>query len=143
MDKKISIIVPIYNTEKYLKRCLDSLIKQEYENIEIILINDGSTDGSLQICEEYKNKDNRIVLIDKIHTGVSHTRNIGLENVSGDYIGFVDSDDYIDKDMFKNLMIGIEKYNADICMCDLEETISEEIENYHEKIELIEMKKKP
>lgn len=142
MDKKISIIVPIYNTEKYLKRCLKSLIKQEYKNLEIILVNDGSTDDSLNICYEYKCKDKRIIVIDKKHTGVADSRNLGLEKANGDYIGFVDSDDYIDKEMFKNLMMGIENYNADICMCDLKETKSKYSENVPMKIEYVKMSKK-
>lgn len=142
MPKIISVIVPIYNTEKYLKRCLESLINQDYKNLQIILVNDGSTDNSLKICNEYKNKDNRIVVIDKKHTGVSHTRNVGIENASGSYIGFVDSDDYIDNNMFKNLMIGIEKYNADISMCDLRETKNETDKNKSCKVQYIEMSKK-
>ncbi len=122
MGKMISIIIPIYNTEKYLTNCLQSVINQSYKNLEIILINDGSTDNSLRICNEYKKMDKRIIVINKKHTGVSDSRNIGIDKAKGEYIGFVDSDDYIDKDMFKNLIIGIEKYKADISMCDLEET---------------------
>ena len=111
MNKKISIIVPIYNMEQYLERCLLSLIHQDYQNLEIILINDGSTDNSINICNKYKKIDNRIIVINKAHSGLSDTRNIGIKKATGDYIGFVDSDDYIDKDMFKNLIEGAEKYN--------------------------------
>lgn len=142
MVNKVSIIVPIYNTEKYLERCLQSLINQDYKNIEIILINDGSNDNSLAICNKYKNKDNRIIVIDKEHTGVADTRNIGLREATGDYIGFVDSDDYIDKDMFKKLVQGAEKYKCEISMCDLIETynINDEIKEY--KLEYIQMDRK-
>lgn len=142
MSNKISIIIPIYNTEKYLERCLQSLINQDYKNIEIILINDGSKDNSLAICDKYKNNDDRIILIDKKHTGVSDTRNVGIKVATGDYIGFVDSDDYIDKDMFKNLINGAEKYNCDIAMCDLIETnnINDKVKKY--KLKYIQMDKK-
>lgn len=95
---KISIIVPIYNVEKYLERCISSLINQTYKNIEIILVNDGSTDNSLIICEKYKDIDSRIILVNKENGGLSDARNKGLLKVTGEYILFVDSDDYIEKD---------------------------------------------
>ena len=95
---KISIIVPIYNVEKYLERCINSLINQTYKNIEIILVNDGSTDNSLIICEKYKNIDSRIILVNKENGGLSDARNVGIDNSSGNYITFIDSDDYIDDD---------------------------------------------
>ena len=122
MTHKISIIVPIYNTEKYLRNCLNSIINQTYKNLEIILINDGSIDNSINICNNYKNKDNRIKIVDKTHSGVSDTRNIGIKKATGEYIGFVDSDDYIDKHMFEILLNNLENYNGDISMCNLEET---------------------
>src|SRR5690606_32725285 len=92
---KISIIIPIYNASAFLEKCIDSVINQSYDNLEIILINDGSTDSSLDICKKYANSDDRIKLINKENGGVSSARNMGLEVVTGDYIGFVDSDDYI------------------------------------------------
>ena len=142
MSNKISIIVPIYNTEQYLERCLKSLINQDYKNIEIILVNDGSDDNSLAICNKYKKNDDRIIVIDKQHTGVSDTRNIGIKRATGDYIGFVDSDDYIDKNMFKKLINGAEKYKCEISMCDLIEkyNISDEIKEY--KLKYIQMDRK-
>lgn len=142
MNNKISIIVPIYNTEKYLERCFQSLINQSYENLEIILINDGSNDNSLDICNKYKEKDDRIIVINKKHSGVSDSRNIGIKRATGDYIGFVDSDDYIHKDMFKNLIDGTQKYNCDISMCDLVETfnIKDEFKKYN--LKFIKMDKK-
>lgn len=141
MGKKISIIVPIYNTEMYLARCINSLITQDYQNIEIILVNDGSTDESIAICEQYQKVDSRIIMIDKKHTGVGDTRNVGISRATGDYIGFVDSDDYIDKDMFSCLIIGTEKYHAEIAMCDLKETTQENFQKSHDNIDYIEMNK--
>ena len=99
----VSVIVPVYNTEQYLNRCLDSLINQTLKDIEIICINDGSTDNSLNILKEYANKDNRIVIIDNKHSGVGATRNLGLKKATGTYIGFCDSDDYVDTTFYENL----------------------------------------
>lgn len=96
---KISFIVPIYNVEKYLKQCLDSLINQTYQNIEIIAVNDGSTDASSQILVEYASMDERIRILNQKNQGLSMARNIGLENVTGEYVLFVDSDDYVSLDM--------------------------------------------
>lgn len=99
---KVSIIVPIYNAEKYLKKCINSILKQTYKNLEIILINDGSTDKSKKIIESFKDK--RIIFIDKTNTGVGNTRNLGIEKSSGDYIMFVDSDDYIELDCVEKML---------------------------------------
>lgn len=142
MNKKISIIVPIYNMEQYLERCLLSLIHQDYQNLEIILINDGSTDNSINICNKYKKIDNRIIVINKAHSGLSDTRNIGIKKATGDYIGFVDSDDYIDKDMFKNLIEGAEKYKCEISMCDLVETYNPNEKAKRNPLNYIKMNKK-
>lgn len=100
----ISIIVPIYNAEKYLRQCIESLIKQEYKNIEIILVNDGSQDGSLGICKNFKELDYRILVIDQENQGVSRARSAGIEAANGEYIGFVDSDDFIDPKMYQVLL---------------------------------------
>lgn len=106
MSVRLSIIVPIYNTEKYLVACLDSIINQTYKNLEIILINDGSIDGSKSICEAYASKDKRILLIDKANGGQASARNKGLNLATGDCIAFVDSDDTISKDLFqKNMQV--------------------------------------
>lgn len=142
VNKKISIIVPIYNTEEYLEKCINSLINQKYKSIEIILVNDGSTDGSLKICNFYQKKDPRIVVISKKHTGVSDTRNVGIQQATGDYIGFVDSDDYVDPDMFYHLIIGLQKYHAQIAMCDLEETENQTNEKINKNVDYIEMTSK-
>lgn len=115
---KVSIIIPIYNTQKYLGKCLESVIDQTLKDIEIILVNDGSIDESLRICMEYEKKDKRIKVIDKNNEGVSIARNIGIENSNGEYICFVDSDDYIEKDMLNNMYNSILNNEADLCMCN-------------------------
>jgi glycosyltransferase involved in cell wall biosynthesis len=111
MNKLISVIIPIYNSGKHLKKSIESVINQSYSNLEIILVNDGSKDNSINICKEYEAKDERIVFIDKKNEGVSKTRNLGIEISRGQYLMFVDSDDYIDEyyiqDMF-NYLVGNE-----------------------------------
>ena len=97
----LSVIVPVYNTEKYLRECLDSIINQTFRDIEIICVNDGSTDKSLEILKEYALKDNRIKVITQGNKGQSVARNIGLNNASGKYITFIDSDDYLDFNTYK------------------------------------------
>lgn len=114
MNELISIIVPIYNVEEYLERCVNSIINQTYKNIEIILVNDGSTDNSGNICNELGKKDNRIKIIHKQNGGLSDARNAGLKIAQGCYIGFVDSDDYIKEDMFETLYNLNKKYNSEI-----------------------------
>lgn len=113
----ISIVVPVYNVEKYLERCINSIINQTYENIEIILVNDGSTDNSLEICNKYIKKDSRIKLINKQNGGLSDARNVGIDNAIGKYITFVDSDDYIDVDYVEFLYKLIKKYNTRLSLC--------------------------
>ena len=108
----ISIIVPVYNVELYLKRCVESIINQSYKNLEIILVDDGSTDNSSSICDELKNSDERIRVIHKKNGGLSDARNVGIEIAKGDYIGFVDSDDWIEPDMFENLKLEMENSGA-------------------------------
>ncbi|WP_195467399.1 glycosyltransferase family 2 protein [Clostridium sp. D43t1_170807_H7] len=117
MSKLISVIVPVYNVEKYLNRCIQSIVEQEYKNLEIILINDGSTDGSLEICELWKERDERIILINKENSGVSDSRNEGINIATGDYIGFVDSDDFLQPDMYKKLLNNILKYDSQVSIC--------------------------
>ena len=102
--KKISVIIPVYNTEKYLRRCFDSVIAQDYKNLEIVIINDGSEDNSEQIINEYKKKYPELIsYYKKENSGVADTRNFGIEKAQGDYIMFLDSDDYIDKALLKTL----------------------------------------
>ena len=115
---KISIVIPVYNAEEYLARCLDSVLRQTLKDIEIILVNDGSKDNSGAICDEYAQKDNRIKVIHQLNQGVSTTRNNALAIATGDFVGFVDSDDYIHPEMFKTLLDTAHTTNSDIVMCD-------------------------
>lgn len=110
----ISIIIPVYNTIDYLERCLDSVCNQTYKNLEIICVDDGSTDGCDEIVDAYAKRDNRIIAIHQINGGESAARNTGLKNVSGQYIGFVDCDDWIEPEMYQNLMILMEEKDVDI-----------------------------
>ena len=110
----VSIILPVYNAQSHLDRCLGSICAQQYENLEIIVINDGSKDQSLPVCEEFRKKDGRILLVDKANSGVSDTRNLGLRLASGKYVQFVDSDDYIAPDYTARLVEAAEKSGADL-----------------------------
>ena len=114
MEEKISIIIPVYNAEIYLNKCIKSITEQTYKNLEIILVNDGSTDSSGKICDEWKEKDNRIKVIHQQNKGVSTARNTGLENSTGEWITFSDNDDYMDSDLIENLYRSAIKRNADI-----------------------------
>lgn len=117
----VSIIVPVYNTEQFLHQCIESIINQTYKNIEIILIDDGSTDKSGKICDEYAANDNRIKTIHNINSGVSIARNIGLDNAKGKYITFIDSDDYVEKNYIETLVNAIETNNAELAICGIKE----------------------
>ena len=114
----ITIVVPIYNVEKYLTKCIESIIKQTYVNIQIILVDDGSTDSCYEICKEYKNKDNRIEIIHKSNGGLSDARNIGIESAQGEFITFIDSDDYIENEYIEYLFKILIDNNADVSICD-------------------------
>ena len=114
MAEKITVIVPVYNVENYLDKCLDSLINQTYKNLEIIVINDGSTDNSGIICQEYAQKDNRIIYIEKENGGLSDARNVGLDKMTGSYVTFIDSDDWVELDYVEILYKKIIEYQADI-----------------------------
>ena len=114
---KISIIVPVYNTSKYLEKCLNSLINQTYEDIEIIVVNDGSTDNSLDLAIEIAKRDDRVKVYSKENGGLSSARNFGVSKASGEYIGFVDSDDYVDAKMFEKLYDMIKSSKAKMAIC--------------------------
>lgn len=129
---KVTIIVPVYNTEKELQNTLDSLINQTYSDIEILIINDGSTDNSEKIILEYKQKTEKIVYIKKENTGIADTRNLGITNATGDYILFVDSDDYISKVLVENLSKYMEQ-NVDLIKFKLQRV--DEEENILEKVD--------
>lgn len=139
MEKElISIIVPIYNVEKYLNKCVESILKQTYDNLEIILVDDGSLDNCGNICDEYAKKDSRIIVLHKTNGGLSDARNKGINIAKGKYIGFVDSDDYIDNDMFEILYNLCKNNNADISMISYKEIENEiiinENSNYTNKV---------
>ena len=115
----ISIVIPVYNVEKYLVDCLDSIISQNFSDWEVIMVNDGSTDHSDEIGKEYCEKDDRFKIIYNLQNikGAGSARNLGLEDVQSDYVGFVDSDDIIHKDMFRVLLENVINNNADISIC--------------------------
>ena len=114
MNNKISIIVPVYNVEKYLKKSIESILGQTYENFELILINDGSTDKSAEICDAYSKEDKRIKVIHKSNEGVSKARNIGIENSNGNYLCFIDGDDWIESDMLLEMNNIISEFQIDL-----------------------------
>lgn len=116
--KKVSILIPAYNAERFLMRCIESILKQTYEELEIIVINDGSHDGTWELCNKYEKQEQRIQVIDQQNKGVAAARNVGLKNATGDYILFVDADDWIEPDMVERLMNAIsEQELIDIAFC--------------------------
>lgn len=119
----ISIIIPVYKVEKYLEKCIESVLKQTYTNLQIILVDDGSPDNCGKICDEYAKKDPRIEVIHKVNGGLSDARNVGIAKTKGKYIGFVDSDDYIKEDMYEILINLIKEYDADVSICNLYDVI--------------------
>ena len=119
LDDLITIVVPVYNVEDYINRCVDSILCQTYKNMEIILVDDGSTDSSKSICDAYLDLDKRIKVIHKLNGGLSDARNVGLEASNGEYIIFIDSDDYIEKNMIERLHHLALTNNADISICNL------------------------
>lgn len=128
----ISVIVPAYNIAEYLPRCLDSILNQTYSNLEVIVISDGSTDGTNDIIKEYAEKDCRIVPIFKENSGVSDTRNKGLEIAKGDYIGFVDGDDYIEPNMYEILLNNAIENDADISHCGYQMVFPSRVDYYYD-----------
>ena len=119
----ISIIIPVYKVEKYLEKCIESVLKQTYTNLQVILVDDGSPDNCGKICDEYAKKDSRIEVIHKVNGGLSDARNVGIAKAKGKYIGFVDSDDYIKEDMYEILINLIKEYDADVSICNLYDVI--------------------
>lgn len=114
MEELVSVIIPVYNVENYFKRCMESVLNQSYHNLEIILVDDGSTDNSGRLCDEYKKKDDRIKVIHKDNEGLGITRNRGLEKATGKYVTFIDSDDFIPSNSILGMVQEIEKYNCDL-----------------------------
>ena len=127
----VSIIVPIYKVEPYLRRCLDSIVNQTYTNLEIILVDDGSPDGCPQICDEYAAKDKRIIVIHKENGGLSSARNAGLKIASGAFISFVDSDDWVNDHYIETLYLAQNKFNADLVIAVSETTKKDIIKYLH------------
>ena len=119
-DQLISVIIPVYQVENYLDQCLESVVGQTYSNLEIILVDDGSTDGCPALCNEWEKKDSRIRVVHKENGGLSDARNVGMQLVTGELIAFVDSDDWIAPEMFQRLLEAIQKDNSDIAACSVE-----------------------
>ena len=117
MEDLISVIVPVYNVEDYIEKCLDSIINQTYNNLQIIIVDDGSPDDSGKICDDYAKKDSRITVLHKENGGVSFARNIGLQNATGNWVTFVDSDDWIKNDYIEQLLKIAKQDNADVVLC--------------------------
>ena len=118
---KISIIIPVYNTEEYLRECLDSVIEQTLKDIEIILVDDGSTDNSGKICDEYREKDTRITVIHQENRGQGKARNEALKISNGEYIGFIDSDDWIDLDFYEKLYNAASEKESEVTVARIKE----------------------
>lgn len=116
LNRKVSLIIPVYNTVKYLRRCLESAVSQTYENMEIICVDDGSTDGSEKIVDEFATRDGRVIAVHQENRGESNARNTGLRIASGDYIGFMDCDDWIEPDMYECLVRELEEAGADMAI---------------------------
>lgn len=121
---KISVIIPIYNSEAYIEKCVSSVLNQTEKNIEVILVDDGSVDNSLKICKKISLQDDRVVVLHQENSGVSAARNKGISFAKGKYIGFVDSDDWIAPNMYEKMLCEAEKTSADIVMCDAETVYS-------------------
>lgn len=136
---KLSVIIPIYNTEKFLSRCIESIINQTFLNMEIILVNDGSTDNSLTICREYAGKDGRIKVIDKKNEGAGPTRNMGIEVASGEYLAFPDSDDRMELDAYERCIEIIEDSNVDLLVFGMKTEVYTDSLNQVEHIVLDEI----
>lgn len=115
-ESLISVIVPVYNVEMYISECIESILNQSHSFIQLILVDDGSTDKSLEICKTYAKKDERILLLHQKNKGVSYARNVGIDNAIGDFIGFVDSDDTIDSTMYEEMLNKLLEYNSDMCV---------------------------
>ena len=129
---KISVIVPVYNCEKYLSDCLDSLLAQTYQDFEVILIDDGSRDGSGGICDSYARKDSRIRVVHQENGGVSRARNRGLELATGDAVSFIDSDDTLEPDMYELLVNTMQEHEADIAHCGYQHIVGDEVRLVHD-----------
>lgn len=131
---KISVVVPVYKVERLLGRCVDSLRCQTFRDLEIILVDDGSPDNCPGMCDQYADGDSRVKVIHKSNGGVSSARNAGLEAATGEYITFVDSDDYVDKDMYSSMVAIIDRYDCDVVVCDCKKEYADHSEVYSHNI---------
>ena len=122
---KVYVIVPVYNVELYLNRCIESIVTQTYTNLEIILVDDGSTDNSGKLCDEWARKDNRIKVVHKKNAGLGFARNTGLDHANGDYVVYIDSDDYVAENMIETLLTALTKNKADTVYCGLNRVFPE------------------
>lgn len=138
---KISVIVPVYNCKKYISKCLDSIVNQTYKNLQIIVVDDGSTDGSEKICELWAKKDSRIEVIHQKNSGVSVARNVGMKRIKGQLVSFIDADDMLDLDMYEFLVTLMEKYEADISHCGYKHLVGKEVRLVHDTHKIIVQKK--
>jgi glycosyltransferase involved in cell wall biosynthesis len=123
----ISVIIPCYNSEKYLRECVESVLRQTYADLEIILVEDGSTDATSAICDEYASRDLRVTVLHKKNGGLSDARNAGIRLSKGEYIGFVDSDDWVEPDMFEALYNGLTLNDCDMSVCGFNEVFANKI----------------
>ena len=133
-QKLISIIIPVYNNEKYLKKCIQSIINQTYKKIEIILINDGSTDNSLEICNAFYKNDSRIKVLDQINGGLSAARNTGINNATGEFFMFVDGDDFVSENFCEAAISNQRKLNSDIVIFNYKNIYQDKIELYSQNV---------
>ena len=131
MNELISVIVPVYNVEQYLNQCVESLVHQDYRNIEIILIDDGSTDKSGELCEKWSLKDARVKVVHTENHGLSAARNVGINKTNGKYIYFIDSDDWVEEDILSTLLQNIQIYGADLSSCAMKKDFGEKSHNLH------------
>ena len=114
---KLSVVIPVYNVEKYLDKCVESIVNQTFKDLEIILVDDGSTDESGKMCDEWTEKDTRIKVIHKINGGLSSARNAGIKQAKGEYISFIDSDDFVEQDMYATMVEALDRTGKDIASC--------------------------
>lgn len=142
LTDKISIIIPAYNIAEYLPRCLDSILAQTYANIELIVVNDGSKDNTEALIKEYAQKDNRVRLISKVNEGVTKARLTGVEVATGEWIGFVDGDDFIERDMYEVLLSNAKRYNAEISHCGYQMVFPSRVDYYYNTGKLVEQDNK-
>lgn len=133
MEELISVVIPVYNVERYLNRCIKSVVNQTYKNLEVILVDDGSTDASAVICDSWKEKDSRIVVLHQDNVGASAARNKGLQYAKGEYITFIDSDDWIEADMLQYFMKQIVSKDADMVISDVYLCKKEKLEVWNQK----------